>query len=338
MMNKILFIGGSLNQTSMMHQISQYFLDCDCYFTPYYADGIIDFGARNGLLDFTILAGRFREQTENYLNNNKLKIDYKGEKHFYDLVFTCQDLIIPRNIRNKKLVLVQEGMTDPENLLYHLVKNLKLPRWLAGTSATGISNRYDLFFVASEGYKELFILKGAEPSKLKVTGIPNFDNAAKFLVNDFPFRNYVLAATSDRRETLNYENRKKFIQKVLTIANGRQIIFKLHPNENWERSKKEISKFAPGAIIYTNENINYLIANCDVMVASLSSVVYIALALGKEVYSEFNINFLKKLAPIQNGGTSAREIARIVKQTLFDNRRITLPIKSHKKVSSQILI
>ncbi len=321
MNNKILFIGGSLNQTTMMHQISRYFDDCECFFTPYYADGIVDFAARKGLVDFTILAGRFREQTLNYFNKHNLVIDYKGENHNYDLIFTCQDLTIPKNIKNKKVVLIQEGMTDPENLAYHLVRNLRLPRWMAGTSATGISNAFNLFFVASEGYKNLFISKGVNPFKIRVTGIPNFDNVEQFLVNDLPHKNYVLAATSDRRETLNFENRKKFIQKVFKIANGRQVIFKLHPNENWDRATKEINKYAPGTVIYTNENINHLIANCDVLVTMYSSVVFIGMALDKEVHSDFDLKFLKKLVPIQNGGSSAQEIARITRQYLLNDEK-----------------
>jgi UDP-N-acetylglucosamine 2-epimerase len=314
---KILFIGGSLNQTTMMHQISQHFGDCDCFFTPYYADGIIDWGVRKGLLNFTILAGTFRTQTENYLRHHNLTIDYKGVAHHYDLVFTCQDLIIPRNIRNKKLVLVQEGMTEPENLTYHMVRTLRLPRWLAGTSTTGMSNAYDLFFVASQGYKELFISKGADPDRIHVTGIPNFDHATKYFFNDFPYRNFVLAATSDRRETLNYENRKQFIDKVLNIAAGRQVIFKLHPNENRDRATREIHKYAPDALVFTEVNINHLIANCDVLVTRHSSVVYIGMALGKEVYSDFSMEFLQRLTPIQNEGRSAGEIARITRHYLL---------------------
>lgn len=322
MKNKILLIGGSLNQTTMMHQISQYFDDCECFFTPYYADGTVDFGVRKGLLNFTILAGRFREQTENYLKHHRLAMDYRGERHNYDLVFTCQDLIIPKNIRNKKLVLVQEGMTEPENLSYHLVRTLRLPRWIAGTSTTGMSNAYDLFFVASQGYKELFTSKGADPSKIHVTGIPNFDHATQYFFNNLPYRNYVLAATSDRRETLNYENRKKFIQKVLDIAAGRQVIFKLHPNEKWDRATGEIKKYAPSALVYTDVNINHLIANCDVLVTKHSSVVYIGMALNKEVHSDFSIDFLRKLTPIQNEGTSAREIARISRQFLLSDKKL----------------
>ncbi len=319
MKKKILFIGGSLNQTMMMHQISQHFTDCECFFTSFYATGYIDFLVKNRLLDFTILGGKFREQTENYFSTNGLSTDYQAKNNHYDLVFTCQDVIIPRNIRGKKIILVQEGMTDPENLVYYMVKTFTLPRWLAGTSVTGLSHAYELFFVASEGYRDLFVSKGVDPSKIRVTGIPNFDNAIHYLQNDFPYRNFVLAATSDRRETINYENRKQFIQKVLTIAKGRQIIFKLHPNENWARATHEINKYAPGALIFTDININPLIANCDVLVTLHSSVVYIALALGKEVHSSISTDLLRKLIPIQNNGTSATEIARISRQYLLED-------------------
>jgi hypothetical protein len=314
MKKKILFIGGSLNQTTMMHKISQNFDDCDCFFTSFYATGPIDLLVKKRLLDFTILGGKFREQTENYFSANHLQTDYQAKNNHYDLVFTCQDIIIPGNIRRKKIVLVQEGMTEPENLVYHMVKSFSLPRWLAGTSATGLSHAYDLFFVASEGYRDLFVSKGVDPSKIKVTGIPNFDNAVQYLHNDFPLRNFVLAATSDRRETLNYENRKKFIQKVVKIANGRKIIFKLHPNENWDRATSEINRYEPGALVFTNVNINPLIANCDVLVTLHSSVVYVALALGKEVHSSISLDLLRKLMPIQNNGTSAKEIERISRQ------------------------
>ncbi len=302
-----------------MHQISQYFMDCDCFFTSFYATGLIDFLVKKRFLDFTILGGKFREQTENYFITNRLSIDYQAKNNHYDLVFTCQDIIIPRNIRRKKIILVQEGMTEPENLIYYMVKTFALPRWLAGTSATGLSHAYDLFFVASEGYRDLFVSKGVDLTKIRVTGIPNFDNSTQYLQNDFPYRNFVLAATSDRRETINYDNRKKFIQKVLKIAQGRQIIFKLHPNENWDRATIEINKYAPGALIFTNTDINPLIANCDVLVTLHSSVVYIAMVLGKEIHSSINTDLLRKLLPIQNNGTSAMEIARISRQYLLDD-------------------
>lgn len=313
---KILFICGSINQTSMMHQISANLSSYDCYFSPYYADGLINFVANQGYLGNTILGGKFRKNTERYLTSNNLKIDYRGVNNDYDLIYTCSDLIVPKNIRDKKIILVQEGMTDPETIMFYMVKYLKLPRWLASTSPTGISNQYSLFCVASNGYKELFIRKGAKEEKIVVTGIPNFDNTKQFLKNDFPHQHYVLVATSDARETLKYENRKKFIQQCVEIANGRQLIFKLHPNEKTERAKAEVNQYAPGALVFQHGNTNHMIANCDVLITKYSSVVYVGLALGKEVHSEFDINDLQRLMPIQNNGTSAERIAHIGKHLL----------------------
>ena len=307
---KILFIGGSLNQTTMMHQISLCFSGFECFFSPYYADKFLNSLARKGILDFCILGGNFKKNTLDYITRNNLKLDYKGVQNDYDLVFTCSDLIIPKNIRNKRLILVQEGMTDPENIIYHIVKRLKLPRWIASTSTTGISDLYDLFCVASEGYKEHFMKKGVNPDKIVVTGIPNFDNAVGFLNNNFPHKNYVMVATSDMRETFKYEDRKKFILDCKKISAGRQLLFKLHPNENFKRAVCEIEKYAPGALVYTSGNTDHMIANCDVLITKFSSVVYVGLALGKEVHSYFNQEELKKLLPIQNGGTSAKAIAR----------------------------
>ncbi|MCX7876781.1 MAG: CDP-glycerol glycerophosphotransferase family protein [Melioribacteraceae bacterium] len=312
MKKKILFICGSLNQTTMMHQISKFFDNYDCYFTPYYADGIINYVVSKGYLNFSILNGAFRKNTEKYLTDNKLKIDYRGEKNDYDLVYTCADLIYPKNIRNKKVILVQEGMTDPENLMFYLVKYFKLPRWLASTSTMGMSNLYDFFCVASYGYKDFFIKrKNVSPNKIVVTGIPNFDDLKKYFINNFQHKNYVLVCTSDARETFKFENRKKFIKQCVEIANGKQIIFKLHPNEKFDRAIKEINKYAPGSLVFTEGNTNEMIANCDILITQYSSTSFVGLALGKEVYSYFNVDELKKLLPIQNNGTSAERIARV---------------------------
>ncbi len=326
---KILFICGSLNQTTMMYQISQHLTEFELSFTPYYSDGLINILARNHLLDFTILGGQFRERTIQFLKDNRLSIDFSGNGNNYDLVFTCSDLIVPKNIFNKKIILVQEGMTDPENLMYYLVKSLKLPRYLASTSTTGLSDAYKKFCVASEGYKELFISKGVKPEKLVVTGIPNFDNCKKYYNNDFPHKNFVLVATSDMRETLKYENRKAFIQKCFKIASGQKLIFKLHPNENVERATAEINTYAPGAIVYSTGKVEEMIANCNTLITRYSSVAYVGIALGKKVYSDFDLDMLKKLVPTQNGGISASNIALVAKN-LINSPSSTLQKRSSK--------
>lgn len=318
---KVLLICGSINQTMMMHKISIHLDDCECYFSPYYADGYIDSLARKGMLDFTILGAKLKERTLKYLWENNLKVDHYGNSYNYDLVITCSDLIVQQNIKNKKLVLVQEGMTDPKNIAYYLHKWFKFPRYLASTATNGLSNEFDFFCVASEGYKEMFIKNGVDATKIKVTGIPNFDNCKNYYNNSFPYKNFVLVATSDSRETFRYENRKKFIKNAVRIARGKQLIFKLHPNEYVERATYEINKWAPGALVFSEGNVHEMIANCDILITKYSTCVYTGLALGKQVFSDFDLNELKRLTPIQNDGTSAKAIADICLDLLLERKQ-----------------
>lgn len=329
---KILFIGGSVNQTSMLHKVSKYLKDdYEIYFSQYYADGYIDILAQNGLLDWSILGpgSNFQKDTNNYIRENNLNVDYKGLNHTYDLVVTGSDLIVPKNIKNKRMILVQEGMTDPKNYAFYLVKYMGFPRWIASTSTNGLSDAYDYFCVASEGYREHFLNNGVNSEKIIVTGIPNYDDLQKYSMNNFPHKNFVLAATSDARETFKIENRKKTIQDALKIANGRQLIFKLHPNENQSRAKSEINKYAPEALVFTKGNVHEMIANCDVLITQFSTVVYTGIALSKEVHSEFSVDELKNLTPIQNNGKSAENIAKVCRNLIQSD----IPKNSIKKSS-----
>lgn len=336
---KALFICGSPNQTSQMHKISRELPELDCYFTPYYASGYVYFLTKIGLLDFTIMGGEFKRKALEYFKINNLKLDIEGRNNEYDIVFTCQDLIIPKNIRKNKIILIQEGMTDPETIWYRIVRLFHLPRWAASTSMTGLSDQFDLFCVASEGYRNLFIKKGVQPEKIRVTGIPNFDNVKELMDSDFPHDNFVLVATSDMRETYKYENRKAFIKKAVNIANGRKLIFKLHPNENVERATKEINKYAPEALVFHGIPIEPLIAKCETLLTRYSSVVYVALALGKEVISDIPTEELIKLVPVQNGGLSAKNIAFEARELLhrgeekiysFKSGIKTIPVLYHR--------
>ncbi len=314
---RALYICGSLNQTQMMYRISLELPELEAYFTPYYCDGWLRLVRQTGLLDFTVMGGRFLAQSLAFLEAQGVRLDPEGARGPYDLVLTCSDLVVPKNIQGSRLVLVQEGMTDPENLSYHLVTKLRFPRWLAHTAATGLSDAYDIFCVASEGYRNLFIAKGVRPDKIRVTGIPNFDHCAAFLNNDFPHRDYVLVATSDRRETYKYEDRRAFIKRAQRIADGRQIIFKLHPNEEPVRARCEVERYAPGALCFNEGDAAHMTANCSALITRFSSVAYVAVALGKEVHSDIPRARLEHLLPLQNGGRSAANIAAQC-LTLFD--------------------
>ena len=316
MKKQILFICGSINQTTQMHQIAQELPEYGHCFSPYYCDGFLERLRRRNMVEYTILGNKMVNRCLSYLKAHDLPVDYQGANNFYDLVLTCADLIIPGNILDKKIMLIQEGMTDPENWLSALVKRYRvLPRWLASTSANGTSDLFDVFCVASEGYREHFIRKGVQPEKIVITGIPNFDNCRRFLENDFPHRHFVLVCTSDSRETFRYENRKKFIRDCTAIANGRPLLFKLHPNENIERATWEINTYAPGALVFATGDTNAMIANSDALITQYSSTVYVAMALDKEVHSYFDIEELRRLLPIQNG-RAAKNIADVCRSML----------------------
>lgn len=321
---KILFICGSMNQTTMMHKISRHLSDHDCWFSPHYTDGYLQVLEKYKLIEWTVAGQYHQNRALDYFEEQGLQVDFRGLLHHYDLVLTCSDLVVPKNIRAKKIVLVQEGMTDPENFFFYLVKYLGLPRYIASTSTFGMSDAYVKFCVASQGYKNHFVGNGIQPNKIEVTGIPNFDNCIEYTREPFEHKDYVLVATSDARETLKYENRRKFIEQCKRIANGKKLIFKLHPNENIPRAIQEINRWAPEALVYHGCGINPMIAHCHTLITRFSTVVYIGIVLGKNVYSEFNLEKLHEMAPIQNGARSAKNIAAVCEQVL-DRHDIIVP-------------
>jgi hypothetical protein len=313
---RILFIGGTINHTTQVQQIAAELPECDPAFTWYYCDGILELLRRAGVLNNTALGTKLRKRCLAYLEAQKLPLDLDGARGDYDLAVTCSDLAVPRNLRGRPVVLVQEGMTDPEDLIYQMVKHLRLSPWLAATSsATSLSHAYDRLCVASDGYRDLFAHKGVPLEKIVVTGIPNFDNCERFLRNDFPLHHYVLVCSSDIRETARWENRPRFIRKVVEIAAGRPIVWKLHPNENVARARRELAEHAPEVQIYESGSAEEMIANCDVLVTQFSSTAYVGLALGKEVHSYFDVDELRRLCPVQNGD-SARRIADVCRELL----------------------
>lgn len=336
---RVLFICGSLNQTTQMHEIALQLPELEAWFTPFYCDGFMDLVRRVGLLDRTIAGWRWRKVCMRYLRRHGLAMDFEGTQHGHDyqLVVTCTDLFLPRAIRDKPLVVVQEGITDPPRFWYWARKLLRVvPRWAAGTAWTGSSNIYDRFCVASEGYRALFASRGADPSKMRVTGIPNFDNCARYRQNAFPHRGYVLVCTSDARETMKYDNRKKFIARAVEVARGRQLIFKLHPNEDWDRSRAEIDRWAPGSLVYTSGSAEEMVANAEVLVCQYSTLAFVGVALGKQVHSYYPDEELRRLLPLQRP-MAARRIAEVCRELLVERqaaRALTsVPVSAEDEVA-----
>jgi hypothetical protein len=324
---KILFTIGSPNQASQMHQIASLLPEYDCYFSQLYSKHpVIKWFMRRGYLENTILSGEFKRKGDAFLQRHCLRNDYAREifRNNYDMAVLCTDLLVTRELRRLKTIWVQEGMTDPVTPLAKWTHRLGFPSWSAmNTAFNGCSNICDIYCAASQGYKEQFGRWGTDVSRIFVTGIPNYDHAAAYLDNNFPHVGFVMVATSDIRECLGKDDRTDFIRRCVQIAAGRLLLFKLHPNEQKERAVAEIRQFAPaGTLIFTEGITEHMIANCDELITQYSTVVYTGIALGKKVHSYFDIDKLKQLAPVQNGGSSAANIADLCRRYLeFKGRR-----------------
>jgi hypothetical protein len=313
---RILFVCGSINQTTQMHQVAGELPGHEHAFTPYYVEAPLEWARWAGLAEATVAGRKLGRRCLEYLAAHRLPVDHRGRRGPYDLVVSCSDLVVQRLARRTRLVVVQEGILDPEGREYRLWRRFPfLPRWIAGTAATGLSLAYDRFCVASEGYRDHFVARGVPPERIAVTGIPNFDDCRRFLGSDFPHRGYVLVCTSDARETLKRDDRKAFLVRSVEIAAGRPLVFKLHPNEDAARAAREIREVAPGALVFAGGRAEEMIAGCDVLVTQYSSTVFVGLALGKECHSYWDLGELRRLMPVQNG-RAARNVAEVCREVL----------------------
>jgi len=316
---KILFLTGSINQTIQMHSIAKFLPQFDCYFSQFFSENIfISKAIELGVLDTTIMGNPLRKRAEDYIHQHQLPNDYKAKLNSYDLVVFCSDMLFPKKFLTTKTIWVQEGMIDPYTWLSAFIQKMGIPGyWSFGTSLNGTSNLCDVYCAASEGYKKYFISKGTDENKIIVTGIPNYDHLIQHIENDFEHHGYVMVATTDMRETYRYENRPKFLQQCVEIADGRKMLFKLHPNEKKDRAIREIKENCPAdTLIYTDGPTNEMIANCVELITQYSTVVYTGIALGKKVHSFFDHADLLEKMPIQNGGESAQRIAKICESYL----------------------
>jgi hypothetical protein len=296
---RILFICGSMNQTTQMHEVSRHLTEYEQAFTPFYCDGVLEAMRRRKMLEFTIIGDKLARRCRQYLEAQHLAIDYQGRRDAYDLVVTCSDVFVQANIRGRRIVLVQEGITDPEDRNFRLVQRHRwLPRWIAGTAATGLTTP-TARSASRATVPRLLRPQGREAEKIVVTGIPNFDNCERYRNNAFPHRHYVLVCTSPLREIFRGEDRKSFILDACRIANGRPMIFKFHPNEDFARAENEVRRYAPRALTFRSGSAEEMIANCDVLITRYSSTVFVGLALGKETFSDYPMDELRKAPAVR---------------------------------------
>jgi hypothetical protein len=318
---RALFICGSINQTSQMHAVSRELPDWDASFTPFYGDFFVDLLRRTGLAEMSIAGEKRRTWCLEYLRDHGLRLDMHGREGGYDITIQCTDVVVPKNVRRGPLVLVQEGIIDAHSIWSRVWELAPwLPLWCAGTALTGRSGLFDRFCVASPGYRDFFVERGVDARRIVVTGIPNFDDCVQYTRNDFPHRGYVLVCTSDVRELGRRDDRAALVRRTMAIAQGRPLLFKLHPNENHARAEAEIRAIAPGALVFARGSAEHMIANADVVITQWSSTVFVAAALGKEIHSDVPLEEVRRLMPLQNGGRSARNIARVCRELLAASR------------------
>src|SRR5262249_4317839 len=96
---RILFICGSLNQTTQMHQVARELLEHEHAFTPYYCEGALEWCRRAGVLEFTIIGDKLRERRARDLEAGGLPLDPARGGGEYELVGTCSHLLAHRQAR-----------------------------------------------------------------------------------------------------------------------------------------------------------------------------------------------------------------------------------------------
>jgi hypothetical protein len=62
-----------------------------------------------GMLDFTVMGGNFRRQTDTHMKQHWLKVDFRDSTIHYELVVTSQDLIVQKNIIKKSIAIDYSG-------------------------------------------------------------------------------------------------------------------------------------------------------------------------------------------------------------------------------------
>ena len=320
---RVLFVCGSPNQTGQMLQIARAMPEVEAWFTPYFSDRVqhlVLFKA--GAVEPAINGHKRRGLCVDTLNTLALPVDLGAERNDYDLWLCPNDAVLPANLARTPMVLVQEGIMEQPNWRTWVWRHTRLmPRPLATTAVFGLTRAYEKFCVASEGYRKQFLAEGISADKLVVTGIPNFDDFARFRDNDFPHHRYVLVCTSDGRETMMAVDRPALLKRSLQIAAGRQLVFKLHPNEDAARATREILAVAPKALVFADGVAEEMVANCDVLITEHSSLTFCGLALGKEVHTNLPLEQIAALLPIQNR-RAAEEIADVVRGILRVRGRV----------------
>ncbi|MCC6753420.1 MAG: hypothetical protein IT266_05490 [Saprospiraceae bacterium] len=251
----------------------------------------------------------------------------------FDLILVYGNVKPPRKYAGVPRVFIQEELADP-HLLDSGKTKLKsfahLPLPVGGS--VGSDERFDLYFIASEGDAQCLETTGVTFDKIRVSGIPGYDHIAALVsspVRKFP---YSLVCTSPIRETGRAEERMAFLRGCQSIAGDRTLIFQLHPLENHRRAVAEIEKiFGKDTEIYLHGNTGELVANCHELISHSAPSLYFALALGKKVHTAVSPGSLRRFAPVQNGGNAASLIADTLRTRFLEEELEFLPHRRYTK-------
>ncbi len=64
-------------------------------------------------MERTIAGHRLRQRCLDYLAEERLAVDLDGHRGGYDLVVTCSDVVVPKNVQGKPMLVVQEAFWTP---------------------------------------------------------------------------------------------------------------------------------------------------------------------------------------------------------------------------------
>ena len=64
-------------------------------------------------------------------------------------------------------------------------------------------------------------------------------------------------------------------------------------------------------MVFSTGSAEEMIANCDVLITRFSSTAFVGLALGKETHSDFDMDELRRLMPVQNNSAASQHRERL---------------------------
>jgi len=317
MKKNILFIGSTVDQIKVMHTISDHLNPVhNCFFTPFYLDNVVSKLGLSRQLENIVFGKNYREDIFDYIQNNDLKLDECGESNHYDLVVTFSTLIIPKNIRNSRIVLLQDLMNEPRNFMAYFTKWFKFSSYLNKPSSINLFERYDVVCVASPGYRKRFIRNGADPDKIALTGIPEFTTFPDTLPDDVLQRGVVHLVTLPLWGSLEKEYRKDLQMNLNWIADGRPIYFKLLPTDQPIIATRKIKNTLLNVRVFTGSRNHLKNIYERGLISKRTACLFTASVIGDKLHIFADAEVLRHLKPYQNSTASAEKIANVCKNLM----------------------